>query len=210
MNAGSLFFLFVLGIAGFIALIRMSARPQLKHTESYEFIRQYSFPEKLKTSLKEKYPHLSDADAELVLDGLRQYFAVCWWAGKRFVSMPSQAVDVMWHEFILFTKQYREFCQTAFKRFLDHTPAEAMTAPRKAQAGIRRAWQGACLLEGINRRKPADLPLLFALDSQLKIPDGFVYNTKCDRKGHEYCAGHIGCGGDGSGCGGGCSSCGGD
>jgi hypothetical protein len=62
------------------------------------------------------------------------------------------------------------------------------------------------------------LPLLFVLDSELNIPDGFHYSLICQaRDASGYCAGHIGCGsgcGSSSGCssggGSGCSSCGGD
>ncbi len=37
---------------------------------------------------------------------------------------PSFAVDLAWHEFILFTKYYDEFCSTHFNRFIHHTPSE--------------------------------------------------------------------------------------
>lgn len=32
-------------------------------------------------------------------------------------------IDEMWHIFILFTKEYREFCDTYFGYFIDHFPA---------------------------------------------------------------------------------------
>jgi hypothetical protein len=35
---------------------------------------------------------------------------------------PSHRVDLAWHEFILFTKAYREFCEQHFGRFVDHHP----------------------------------------------------------------------------------------
>ena len=87
--------------------------------------------------------------------------------------MPSQVVDVAWHEFILFTRDYRDFCQRGLGRFLHHVPAEAMAAPTDAQEGIRRAWYFACRDEGIAPRQAHRLPLLFALDAELGIADGF-------------------------------------
>ncbi len=37
---------------------------------------------------------------------------------------PSLLVDLAWHEFILFTKYYNEFCMIHFNRFIHHTPSE--------------------------------------------------------------------------------------
>jgi len=141
--------------------------------------------------------------------------------------MPSQAVDVAWHEFILFTRAYQAYCARAIGRFLHHTPTEAMKTPTLAQEGIRRAWRLACAKEGIAPAAPTRLPLLFAIDGLLAIEDGYRYSLDCRDKssplyGDGYCAGHIGCasgcggdsgcssdaggdgGGDGGGCGGGC------
>lgn len=142
------------------------------------------------------------------------------------VAMPSQAVDVAWHEFILFTKDYQKFCKRAFGRFLHHTPAEAMPSPTTAQRGIKNTWKIACMRQNITAHKATRLPLLFALDSRLEIPDGFSYTLNCTKNnkstGQDYCGTHIltsesdsGCdnfddpnssAGDGcsSGCGGGC------
>lgn len=104
----------------------------------------------------------------------------------------------------------------ALGRFLHHTPAEAMESPTAAQAGIKTAWKISCFREKIQPKSASKLPLLFAMDAALKIPDGFKYSLDCSKPGsHGYCAGHIGCGsgcggcsGDSSGCSGG--GCGGD
>ena len=151
-----------------------------------------------------------DAEVMRVIQGLREYFHLCNSAGRRMVSMPSQVVDVAWHEFILFTRKYEYFCGKALGRFLHHTPAEAMRSTTSAQAGIKTAWRLSCLREGMQPRTAHRLPLLFAIDAQLNIADGFRYSLDCKRSpGDDYCAGHIGCS---SGCGGGCGgdSSGGD
>ena len=198
-------FAIVVVVAGY-ALYRVFRKAGRKRRE--RLIDSYRFPERITNKIVEKYPHLSPPQAALAIDGLREYFHVCNVAGNRMVSMPSQVVDVAWHEFILFTRQYQNFCRAALGRFLHHTPAEAMTAPTIAQEGIKRAWKIACHREKIAPKSPDRLPLLFALDTQLAIPDGFSYSLNCKRAATDpgYCAGHIGCG---SGCGS-CSSCGGD
>jgi hypothetical protein len=120
------------------------------------------------------------------------------------VAMPSQVVDVAWHEFILFTREYEKFSKKAIGGFLHHTPTEAMRTPTLAQEGIKRTWRLACANENISPSSPQRLPLLFAIDSLFNIDDGFTYSLNCKDKsspnyGSGYCAGHIGCT---SGCGG--------
>ncbi len=150
----------------------------------------------------EKYPQLSETQQTLVFDALRDYFYICHQANGKMVAMPSQVVDDAWHEFILSTRFYLRFCQKAFGRFLHHTPTEAMTTPTLAQEGIKRAWRLACAKEKIDPKTPEQLPLLFAIDSQLAIENGFIYQLNCKDSGKStanYCASHIGCA---SGCGG--------
>jgi hypothetical protein len=193
-------------------LVVIGLRKRKKVRQKTAFIDNYIFPLKLKQQLQVKYPHLSDGECERVLDGLKVFFHINLMAKKRPISMPSQAVDEVWHELILFTRQYDSFCNHAFGRFLHHTPAEAMKSPTQAQDGIKRAWRLSCQREGIDPQNPKRLPLLFALDSELKIPDGFIYQLNCmGKKDQGYCASHIGCGGgcsgcssDSNGCGGGC------
>jgi len=117
--------------------------------------------------------------------------------------MPSQVVDDAWHEFILFTRSYERFCQQAYGKFLHHTPAEAMRSPTSAQDGIKRAWRLACLKEKIHPKTPTRLPLLFALDAELAIANGFIYSLNCIPGSGSYCVNNIGCGG---GCSAGCGA----
>ncbi|MEQ8660670.1 MAG: hypothetical protein RLW62_07630 [Gammaproteobacteria bacterium] len=181
-------------------------------------IERYAFPPALGAKVRATYPHLAQHEVEQVLEALRDYFVICNRAGRRMVAMPSRAVDVAWHEFILFTRAYQHFCRRALGGFLHHTPATAMRAPTVAEAGIKRAWRLACWRAGIDRTRPSALPPLFALDAALAIPDGFVYRLDCLAAGtapQGYCASHIGCaggcsgGGDGHGDGAGDGGCGG-
>ncbi|WP_415898530.1 glycine-rich domain-containing protein [Neptuniibacter sp. QD48_11] len=198
-------------ISVFLLILYWQLRQRKVKKQRRELIESYVFPERLTVELRKRYPHLSDADCDKVMEGLREFFLISLAAKNRAIAMPSQAVDVVWHEFILFTRDYELFCSRAFGRFLHHTPAEAMKKPTQAQEGIKRAWKYSCLREGIDPKAPTRLPLLFAIDAELKIEDGFTYQLNCKgRENDGYCASHIGCGGGGcssggdSGCGGGC------
>lgn len=144
-----------------------------------EFIRSYSLPIGLFERLRKKRPELTLKDCQLVSHALRQFFLAHLKSGRKFVSMPSQVVDDMWHELILYTRTYQQFCDKAFGQFLHHTPAVVLSSARTSNTGLRRCWWYACLEENINPRQPTRLPLLFAIDGKLNIGDGFRYVPDC-------------------------------
>lgn len=162
-----------------------------------EFIRQYQFPVGLFDKVIAKRPELQRRDLALVSRGLRQFFLAYLNSGKAFVSMPSQVADELWHEFILYTKNYEAFCRKAFGAFFHHSPAAVLTEKQKADnAGLRRVWWQCCKEENINPRNPSRLPLLFALDAKLKIAGGFFYAANCaamraDGRSDTYCGGDF-------------------
>jgi hypothetical protein len=157
-------------------------------------VREAPLPQFLKRKLREAYPTLSGKDADLVERGLRQFFLACLRGHGAFVAMPSRAVDTMWHEFILHTRGYRDWCELALGRFVHHTPAEVLGGDAKRNDGLRRAWYWACRDEAIDPRAPSRLPLLFALDAKLAIPGGFSYRPDCRDIARKSAAG-----GDGTG-----------
>ena len=163
------------------------------------FIRNASLPNGLFHKLQARHPHLSLKDCQLVAHGLRQFFLAHLKSGRRFVAMPSQVVDDLWHEFILHTRYYEHFCQRAFGRFLHHAPAVTLTSDRQKNEGLRRVWWQVCQEEHLNPRSPTRLPLLFALDAKLGIAGGFAYVPDCDgvrRRDEGGGAGTPYCGGD--------------
>jgi hypothetical protein len=197
-----------------VALVLAAAVNGRRRAARERYIDDYRFPPGLGQRVRKRYPHLTDQQLDLVFRALRDYFHLCRKAGRRLLAMPSQVVDVAWHEFILYTRNYQAFCRQALGRFLHHTPTEAMPDRTHAGDAIRRTWRLACLRERLDPRAATALPLLFAIDRELGITDGFHYVLNCTHmvaaaNANSYCASHIGCG---SGCGGGCggSGCGGD
>lgn len=161
-----------------------------------EFIRTYRWPRGLLDRLSQKHPALTRKETALVSRGLRQFFLAHLMSGNKFVAMPSQVADDLWHEFILYTREYKEFCRQAFGEFLHHTPAVALDPKRRqSNEGLRRVWWYTCKYENIDPRNPTRLPLLFALDTKLKIPNGFHYHTDCRQLRDIGVAGAY-CGGD--------------
>ena len=159
------------------------------------YIRDFALPKGLYERLKKRRPELEVKDCALVARGLRQFFLAYLHSGRKFVSMPSQVVDDLWHEFILYTKAYDAFCRQAFGGFLHHTPAVALGAEKRDNQGLRRAWWYACKEENINPAQALRVPLLFALDAKLGIGDGFVYVPDC-KSPRSDASGNVHCGSD--------------
>ena len=113
---------------------------KLRQARRAEFIRTHPFPPGLYARLRKRRPDLTQADCQLVAQGLRQFFLAYLKGGCKFVAMPSQVADDRWHEFILYTRHYDRFCRRAFGRFLHHTPAVVLSKQRRDNAGLRRCW----------------------------------------------------------------------
>lgn len=210
-----------------LGLILLSLALKLREARRAEFIRHYSFPKGLIEKLQARRPGLAARDGQLVARALRQFFLAHLAAKREFVSMPSQVTDDLWHEFILYTRNYDDFCQRAFGRFMHHTPAVVLGKAQQSNVGLRRTWWFCCREEHINPTTPTRLPLLFAIDAKLGIGDGFRYVPDCKALGEggdggAYCGGDFSsssseggtdgfgdigvsadAGGDGGGCGGG-------
>ena len=175
---------------GALALLKVWCRWQRER-----LLREAPLPLFLRRKLRDAYPQLSVKDCDLVERGLRQFFLACLRSNKAFVALPSRVVDALWHEFILHTQAYQDWCQLTLGWFLHHTPAQALGLEARSNDGLRRAWYWACRDEAIAPRAPTRLPLLFALDAKLQIANGFHYQAD----GRELQRQGAACGGDAGG-----------
>ena len=228
MNSLVIFFLTIASL-GF-AVLYVFVRWRLKLLQREKWIRDFVFPAALLNTLITKHhPQLAQKDTFLVARALREFFLIHARAGSTLIGMPSKVVDDLWHEFILSTRAYHEFCLQAFGHFFHHVPVHATPAGTRIDQPLRVTWRLACLEENISPTKPTRLPLLFAIDAKLQIVGGHTYNMDTLAAPPPKPAGAMGTGsgcsasacsggsdGGGSGCcgdgGGGCGGggCGGD
>lgn len=78
----------------------------------------YEHPE-----LVQRFKHkleMSDADAEQLFVDTKRYLYLCAISGKPLA--PPAAIDQGWHEFLMYTKDYQEFCLKHLGKFVHHTP----------------------------------------------------------------------------------------
>jgi hypothetical protein len=64
-------------------------------------------------------------EAEDLFREVKRYLVLCDLDQDHAWNMYSLRVDEAWHQFILFTRQYIEFCQRYFGRHVPHNPSNA-------------------------------------------------------------------------------------
>ena len=87
--------------------------------------------ESLASGLLESHPLLETKIVRALLCG-RQEASMGLVETIKFLSLvaqhsgltltPAHRIDMVWHEFILFTRLYADFCQEQFGKFVHHTP----------------------------------------------------------------------------------------
>ncbi|MFI0372932.1 glycine-rich domain-containing protein [Actinomadura sp. 1N219] len=71
--------------------------------------------------------HLSGKDAERLLSQTLAFLKACALNPGAGLA-PSRTVDVGWHTFVLYTREYAEFCHRVAGRFIHHTPNDNHTS----------------------------------------------------------------------------------
>jgi hypothetical protein len=105
-----------------------------------DYIWTYQFPGQVEERCRRRHPDLTDREWKLVDQGLREWFLCCAWRDGEVLGMPSRLVDEAWHEFILDTLAYTEFCDRAFGGYL-HLPEASRAMPMGgALDATSRAW----------------------------------------------------------------------
>jgi hypothetical protein len=112
---------------------------QETRTSRLEDVLNYNCPEVV-ARLQQKLDLSDEAASQLFID-TRKFLYLCGTYNGRWV--PSRDIDAGWHEFILFTREYNDFCFKHFGRFIHHSPTkigektDPLSANRTKQAAIR-------------------------------------------------------------------------
>jgi hypothetical protein len=72
-------------------------------------------------------------DACALFTEVKRYLVMCDVDRTKSWKMHSLSVDEAWHQFVLFTAEYSDFCDTYFGRYRHHAPSNA------PDTGVRRA-----------------------------------------------------------------------
>ena len=157
--------------------------------------------------LKQQYPELSLKQSRLIELGFKDYLALHVMQ-KQAYTMPSHAVDALWHVMLQYPIQYQYLCKQTIGRTLHHSPYEATTKPEEQAQQLFETWKYSCMLHGYNPRNTMQLPRLFAIDQALGWENGQLFELEQMTKNFaKYMQDQSS---SSSSCGSSCSSCGGD
>lgn len=131
-------------------------------------IAEFRFPQHAIDKVANKH-NLDSEEMEMVVDGLKEYLILSKLAEGKSLAMPSLVVDDLWHEFILCTKAYREFCDMAFGYYLDHNPSVSSDNSDGDADALARVWDTSCILNGNRLRTAKNASILFTVDYNLGI-----------------------------------------
>lgn len=91
------------------------------------------------TAVVNKIEHklnLSPEDAQQLFEDMLRFL----WLSAMFGNVqPTTTIDEAWHLFILFTRDYRNFCEQFFGEFIDHRPHYPNDPPNDGSTGVRTA-----------------------------------------------------------------------
>jgi uncharacterized membrane protein YgcG len=180
--------MWLVGITIFVGLLalaiafnsRQKNQKRARRETEIRFIETYSFPAALATKLSKHFPHLTSAQIGQIVEGLRQWFVLLAMnRGKKF-GMPSKAVDMAWHEFILMTRHYDAFCEAAFGEYLHHTQNDGGHKRNDERLALARSYAlapaTATLMTGAAVGTAVAAVGLFDVDRTLGIEGGFHYD----------------------------------
>lgn len=71
--------------------------------------------------------------ADRLVDGLHKWLTVCALEPNEGYALFGE-VDLIWHEFILDTEKYEEYCEKSFGRFMHHAPPKIKQNMPKANS----------------------------------------------------------------------------
>ena len=87
----------------------------------------YEAPFLIEKLLKDRVVQTSE-EAETLFSEAKKYIVLTQVDTSNIWEMYSLRVDEAWHQFILFTAQYADFCQRFFGRYVHHSPSNAPEA----------------------------------------------------------------------------------
>ncbi len=85
---------------------------------------EYEAPYVIEKLVKTRIVETAD-EGEALFKEVKRYLVLGRMDETKIWQMHSLRVDEAWHQFILYTKQYSDFCQRFFGRYLHHRPSNA-------------------------------------------------------------------------------------
>lgn len=102
----------------------------------------------LEKKLLERRLVTSRDEAAALFDEIKRFLVLQEMNRDRSLPMYSERLDEVWHHFVLFTREYTDWCRRHFGRYLNHLPQNAPAMDSVARGAemsldeLRAAYQG--------------------------------------------------------------------
>lgn len=127
-------------------MVQASVRESVHPAHScFELMRDYRHPILLNKMQAEL--GITCAEAETLFEDVKKFLALCVTSPQSQSLAPTKALDQGWHTFILFTKDYAQFCKDYCGRYVHHHPEDPF-AETKDFESIPRTRRLAMLVFG--------------------------------------------------------------
>ncbi|WP_169084483.1 hypothetical protein [Paenibacillus sp. PL91] len=107
------------------------ARPAAERLESALGL---DFESRVKDRVLKEFPRMSDKEWNWTWFELKRYFLMC--GIMRSVPMYSRQVDAVWHEMLMFTREYEQFCTRFCGEMIHHAPHAAGVTPHPGERAL--------------------------------------------------------------------------
>jgi len=111
-------------MAGAAMTIPVSNEVTTEATPAAQDALAYQAPFLIEKLLKEKIADTS-AEAEALFTEVKRFMVLTQTDNTVVWDMYSLHIDEGWHHFVLFTREYMEFCRRFFGRYIHHSPSNA-------------------------------------------------------------------------------------
>ncbi|MDQ0061957.1 hypothetical protein [Paenibacillus harenae] len=108
--------------------------PARSAAERLESALGLDFEARVKDRVLKEQPRLTDNEWKWTWFELKRYFLMC--AIMRSVPMYSRSADAIWHEMLMFTREYEQFCSGFSGEMIHHAPHAAGVQSEPGE----RAW----------------------------------------------------------------------
>jgi hypothetical protein len=108
------------------------APPDRVSPANYEPVLRFEAPYLIEKLVKDRIVDTAD-EGEALFAEAKKFLILSYTDSDVSWNMYSTRVDEAWHQFVLFTSQYVDFCHRYFGEYLHHNPSNAPEAPGRPE-----------------------------------------------------------------------------
>lgn len=112
----------------------------------YEQVSAYEHPNLIERMVEKE--GMEKEDAVALFGDLKRFLYLCMRNDTQKPLAPTEMIDTIWHNFILFTEDYRKFCEKYFNGFIHHRPLTSAEVSASDGSMVRNTREFAELMLG--------------------------------------------------------------